>query len=167
RRCRSARARTTRAGARLRDRAHLLPIAGRPTWRCWRIDIRVARSSAIPALRATRGRHARDRRRRRLAALVARRRARRLVLGSGSFPTVSGGAPGNLEVTFDAEVLRVTFEREDSTFRVVKVSIAGRAEPVTLIGHFPRVAAGAHVRVRGVPEMDKKHGEQVRALAVT
>ena len=80
---------------------------------------------------------------------------------------MSGGAPGNLEVTFDAEVLRVTFEREDSTFRVVKVSIAGRKDPVTLIGHFPRVAAGAHVRVRGVPEMDKKHGEQVRALAVT
>jgi len=71
------------------------------------------------------------------------------------------------EVTFDAEVLRVTFEREDSTFRVVKVSITGRKEPVTLIGHFPRVAAGAQLRVRGVPEMDKKHGEQVRALAVT
>ncbi len=80
---------------------------------------------------------------------------------------MSGGAPGNLEVTFDAEVLRVTFERDDSTFRVVKLAIAGRKEPVTLIGHFPRVAAGAHVRVRGVPEMDKKHGEQVRALAVT
>ena len=80
---------------------------------------------------------------------------------------MSGTAPQDLEVTFDAEVLRVTFEREDSTFRVVKVSVTGRAEPVTLIGHFPRVAAGAHVRVRGVPEIDKKHGEQVRALAVT
>jgi exodeoxyribonuclease V alpha subunit len=79
---------------------------------------------------------------------------------------VTGGTP-NHEVTFDAEVLRVTFEREDSTFRVVKVSVTGRPEPVTLIGHFARVAAGAHVRVRGVPEVDKKHGEQVRALAVT
>ena len=80
---------------------------------------------------------------------------------------MSGAETNPLEVTFEAEVLRVTFEREDSTFRVVKVSIAGRKEPVTLIGHFPRVGAGAHVRVRGVPEMDKKHGEQVRALAVT
>ncbi len=71
------------------------------------------------------------------------------------------------EVTFEAEVLRVTFEREDSTFRIVKVSIAGRAEPVTVIGHFPRVGAGAVVRIRGMPEIDKKHGEQVRALAVT
>ena len=100
------------------------------------------------------------------------RRAGRVPAGSVkkpcvSFPPVSGGATPSLEVTFDAEVLRVTFEREDSTFRVVKVSVTGRAEPVTLIGHFPRVAAGAHVRVRGVPEIDKKHGEQVRALAVT
>ena len=78
---------------------------------------------------------------------------------------MSGGQ--SLEVTFEAEVLRVTFEQEDSTFRVVKVSISGRRDPVTLIGHFPRVAAGSLVRVRGVPEIDKKHGEQVRALAVT
>ncbi len=80
---------------------------------------------------------------------------------------MSKDVPENLEVTFEAEVLRVTFEQEDSTFRVVKVSITGRREPVTLIGHFPRVVAGALVRVRGVPEVDKKHGEQVRALAVT
>ncbi len=72
-----------------------------------------------------------------------------------------------LEVTFEAEVLRVTYEREDSTFRVVKVSIAGRKQPVSLIGHFTRVSPGALVRVRGVPEIDKEHGEQVRALAVT
>jgi len=81
---------------------------------------------------------------------------------------VSGtGAADPLEVTFEAEVLRVTFERDDSAFRVVKVSIAGRKEPVSIIGHFPKVAAGAVIRVRGVPEVDKKHGEQVRALAVT
>jgi exodeoxyribonuclease V alpha subunit len=81
---------------------------------------------------------------------------------------VSGtGAPNPLEITFEAEVLRVTFERDDSAFRVVKVSIAGRKEPVSIIGHFPKVAAGAVIRVRGVPEIDKKHGEQVRALAVT
>ncbi len=73
----------------------------------------------------------------------------------------------SLEVTFEAEVLRVTFEREDSSFRVVKVSIAGRKEPVTLIGHFTRIVPGALVRVRGIPEIDKQHGEQVRALAVT
>jgi len=72
-----------------------------------------------------------------------------------------------LEATFEAEVLRVTFEREDSTFRVIKASIAGRKEPVTIIGHFSRVSPGALVRVRGVPEIDRTHGEQVRALAVT
>jgi exodeoxyribonuclease V alpha subunit len=49
----------------------------------------------------------------------------------------------------------------------VKVSVAGRKEPVTLIGHFTRIGPGALVRVRGVPEIDKTHGEQVRALAVT
>jgi exodeoxyribonuclease V alpha subunit len=73
----------------------------------------------------------------------------------------------SLEVTFEGEVLRVTFENEDSTFRVVKLSIAGRREPVTLVGHFPRVSTGALVRVRGVPEIDGKHGEQVRVQSVT
>ena len=77
------------------------------------------------------------------------------------------GAADPLEVTFEAEVLRVTFERDDSSFRVIKASIAGRKEPVSIIGHFPKVAAGAVIRVRGVPEVDKKHGAQVRALAVT
>jgi exodeoxyribonuclease V alpha subunit len=71
------------------------------------------------------------------------------------------------EVTFEGEVLRVTFEQVESTFRVVKLSIAGRREPVTIVGHFPRVTTGALVRVRGVAEIDKKHGEQVRALNVT
>jgi exodeoxyribonuclease V alpha subunit len=80
---------------------------------------------------------------------------------------VSGAGGNPLEVTFEAEVLRVTFEREDSTFRVVKISIAGQKEPVTLVGHFTRVAPGAVIRVRGFPDVDPKHGAQVRALAVT
>jgi exodeoxyribonuclease V alpha subunit len=81
---------------------------------------------------------------------------------------VSGqGANPSQEITFEAEVLRVTFEREDSTFRVIKVKIDGRKEPVSVVGHFPRATAGALVRIRGVAEIDRTHGEQVRALAVT
>ncbi|HSQ63665.1 MAG TPA: ATP-dependent RecD-like DNA helicase [Polyangiaceae bacterium] len=80
---------------------------------------------------------------------------------------MNGTAPESRELTFEAEVLRVTFERDDSTFRVIKVQVAGRNEPVSVIGHFPRVGVGAHVRIRGVPEVDRKHGDQIRALAVT
>ena len=71
------------------------------------------------------------------------------------------------EITFEGEVKRVTFESPSSTFRVIKVEIEGQKEPIAVVGHFPPVAAGARVRIRGALVEDKKHGAQLRAENVT
>lgn len=71
------------------------------------------------------------------------------------------------ETSVEGEVERVTFENRETGFRVVKVSVDGRADRVTLVGVFPQVAAGARVRARGVVELDRQHGEQLRVSSVT
>lgn len=67
----------------------------------------------------------------------------------------------------EGEVERVTFENPDTSFRVVKIAVAGRSERLSVVGAFPPVVVGARVRVRGKIETDKRHGEQLRAEAVT
>jgi len=71
------------------------------------------------------------------------------------------------EITLEGEVLRITFENKESGFRIVKVAVDGRREPLAVIGIFPHVSIGGRVRVRGALENDKKHGEQLRAVNVT
>lgn len=71
------------------------------------------------------------------------------------------------EITIEGEVLRITFENKESGFRIVKVAIVGRREPLAIVGVFPHVSIGGRVRVRGALENDKKHGEQMRAVSVT
>jgi exodeoxyribonuclease V alpha subunit len=71
------------------------------------------------------------------------------------------------EVAIEGEVERITFENRESGFRVVKVSVPGRRGPLTLVGTFPPLAVGSRVRARGVLEVDRTHGEQLRAVSVT
>jgi exodeoxyribonuclease V alpha subunit len=71
------------------------------------------------------------------------------------------------EVLVEGEVQRVTFESKESSFRVVKLAVNGRAERLAVVGTFPPVAVGARVRVRGTMVTDKKHGEQLQADSVT
>ncbi len=71
------------------------------------------------------------------------------------------------EVLVEGEVQRVTFENAESGFRVVKLTVAGRAERLAVVGTFPALVVGARVRVRGTMVTDKKHGEQLKADAVT
>jgi exodeoxyribonuclease V alpha subunit len=71
------------------------------------------------------------------------------------------------EVSFEGVVARVTFENPTSAFRVIKVNVEGRAEPVAVVGSFAPVAAGVRVRVHGRVVSDAKHGPQVAADAVT
>ncbi|WP_394835105.1 ATP-dependent RecD-like DNA helicase [Pendulispora rubella] len=82
----------------------------------------------------------------------------------GAALTASHG--GGDEVTLEGDIDRVTFESQDSGFRVVKLAREG-AEPLTVVGTFPQVTPGTRVRVRGRFERDRKHGEQLRALSVT
>lgn len=65
--------------------------------------------------------------------------------------------------TLDGEVVRVTYESEDSGFRVLRVAIAGEAQPVVVVGFFPTAAVGTRIRATGKWERDRKHGQQFRA----
>jgi len=72
-----------------------------------------------------------------------------------------------VEVAIEGEVERVTFENRETAFRVVKVAVQGRRDLVTIVGTFPQVAVGARVRARGVIQVDRNHGEQLRVSSVT
>jgi ATP-dependent exoDNAse (exonuclease V) alpha subunit len=71
------------------------------------------------------------------------------------------------EVAVEGEVEVVTFENRESGFRVVKLAVPGRRERLALVGVFPPVAVGSRVRARGTVEVDRQHGEQLRATSVT
>lgn len=70
------------------------------------------------------------------------------------------------ETVVEGVVERVTFESAETSFRVVKLAVPGRAERLSIVGTFPRMAPGARVRVRGHLEVDRKHGEQLRVLSL-
>ncbi len=67
------------------------------------------------------------------------------------------------EQTLEGEILRITFQNDDTGFRVLKVAIDGREEKLTVVGAFPRVNVGSRVRVRGSFHNDSKFGEQFKA----
>ena len=71
------------------------------------------------------------------------------------------------EVSIEGEVERITFENRETGFRVVKVIVEGRRDRLSMVGTFPQVAVGARVRARGVIEVDRTHGEQLRTSSVT
>ena len=66
-------------------------------------------------------------------------------------------------VSLEGIVERVTFESAASSYRVIKLAVAGRSERLAVVGSFPPTPVGARVRVRGFIEHDHKHGEQLRA----
>jgi exodeoxyribonuclease V alpha subunit len=70
------------------------------------------------------------------------------------------------ETVVEGVVERVTFESLTSSFRVIKVTVAGRPEVLSVVGSFPAIAPGARVRVRGQIEVDRKHGEQLKAASM-
>ncbi len=70
------------------------------------------------------------------------------------------------ETVIEGTVERITFESATTSFRVIKLAVAGRAERLAVVGTFPPAAVGARVRVRGQLERDAKHGEQLRVLSL-
>jgi exodeoxyribonuclease V alpha subunit len=68
--------------------------------------------------------------------------------------------------TLTGEVVRVTYENEATSFRVIRLgSVEGagaRRGPLPVIGTFPAVGPGTRVRVTGDFVNDAKHGEQFR-----
>ena len=49
--------------------------------------------------------------------------------------------PGT-NVTVDGEVVRVTFENDETGFRVLRVAVEGRLQPETWVGVLPTTAPG-------------------------
>jgi exodeoxyribonuclease V alpha subunit len=60
-------------------------------------------------------------------------------------------------------VERVTFHSEESGFCVLRVSVRGRREPVTVVGTAASVAPGEHVECAGQWSNDREHGLQFKA----
>lgn len=69
--------------------------------------------------------------------------------------------PGDL-VSVEGEVVKVTFENEDTNFRVIRVERDGKGPPEPWVGVFPAAPPGTRVRATGRYEVDAKHGPQLR-----
>jgi exodeoxyribonuclease V alpha subunit len=69
-------------------------------------------------------------------------------------------------LTLTGEVERITFENEETSFRVIRVgSVQGQpglVGPITVVGTFRAVGPGTRVRVTGQFVRDPRHGEQFR-----
>ena len=70
------------------------------------------------------------------------------------------------ESTFEGVVDRIAFENPETGFRVLRLGVRGRSEPLSVVGAMPPVQEGAHIRVRGRLEVDRTHGEQLRVESV-
>jgi len=70
------------------------------------------------------------------------------------------------ETVVEGVVERITFESAESSFRVLKLAVTGRADRLAVIGTFPPMALGARIRVRGQIVVDPRHGEQLRVESV-
>ncbi len=68
---------------------------------------------------------------------------------------------GGVGESLNGEVLRVTFESDETNFRVLRVEVAGRGT-VTAVGNFQFVAPGTNVRMTGETVRDPRHGDQFR-----
>ena len=69
--------------------------------------------------------------------------------------------PGEL-VSVEGEVVKVTFENEETGFRVLRVEREGKSSPEPWVGVMPSAPPGTRVRATGRYETDSKHGEQLR-----
>lgn len=59
----------------------------------------------------------------------------------------------------------MTYENEETHFRVVKVEVPGKGV-IAAVGKFPFVGPGSHVRLTGEYGKDTKHGEQFRVSSL-
>jgi exodeoxyribonuclease V alpha subunit len=86
----------------------------------------------------------------------------RSVLPLARPPLITKPPQARGQVSLEGIVERVTFESPTSSYRIIKLAVAGRSDRLAVVGSFPPTPVGARVRVRGLLEQDKKHGEQLR-----
>ncbi|MFO0758034.1 MAG: ATP-dependent RecD-like DNA helicase [Byssovorax sp.] len=78
-------------------------------------------------------------------------------LSFGPKPVAAGAV-----TTVEGEVLRVTFENEETGFRVLRVTVNGKEQPEVWVGVIPATPPGTRVRATGRYERDPRHGEQLK-----
>ena len=73
-----------------------------------------------------------------------------------------------MPITLTGEVERVTYENEETSFRVIRIgSVEGeRRGPIAVVGTFQAVGPGTRVRVTGDIVNDPRHGEQLKAATL-
>ena len=64
-------------------------------------------------------------------------------------------------------VERVTFHNEENGYCVLKISVKGRSEPVTLVGNVPRVTPGELLEASGEWINSTDYGKQFKATSIT
>ena len=80
----------------------------------------------------------------------------------------AGAADGNLHLTADAyatlegAVARITYVSEESQYVVARLDVAGRSDPVTIVGTVLSLTPGETLRVHGRWSHHPKFGEQFR-----
>src|SRR5262249_46796608 len=62
----------------------------------------------------------------------------------------------------EGSVLRVVFAAPDGSFAVVRLEVAGRDQPVTVVGALAEAQPGEHLKLQGTWEHHPQHGEQLR-----
>lgn len=65
--------------------------------------------------------------------------------------------------TLQGTIERVTFHNAENGFAVLRVSVSGRHEVVTVVGNITAVAAGEYIEATGRWAVDPEHGPQFRA----
>jgi exodeoxyribonuclease V alpha subunit len=65
----------------------------------------------------------------------------------------------------EGEVVRVTYESEETGFRVLRVALDDKSE-LAVVGTFPAAPPGTRIRATGRRQVDARHGEQFRADTV-
>ncbi len=68
--------------------------------------------------------------------------------------------------TLSGVVERVTFHNEDSGFAVLRVSVNGRHDPITVVGVLPSIVAGESIDAEGDWQNNREHGQQFKAESI-
>lgn len=71
--------------------------------------------------------------------------------------------PSSAESVLEGEVVRVTFENDETGFRVLRVRVEGESELQTVVGNVPSAPPGTRIRATGKRIRDPKHGSQFKA----
>ncbi|HEX7668934.1 MAG TPA: ATP-dependent RecD-like DNA helicase, partial [Polyangiaceae bacterium] len=67
-----------------------------------------------------------------------------------------------MPTTVTGEVERVTYENEETGFRVIRIGSVKDRGSISAVGKFPAVGPGTRVRITGEIVNDPRHGEQLR-----